>query len=200
MARTTELEAVNEILMMAGITEVPDLSASTLSNVDEANQAYNVLLRKSREIQSAGLHCNHEERVTLSPNVSDEIDVPATALSIDISHTRYPDVCFRDDKLYNLTEHSFTVFTEDVEVDITYELGYEDLPEHVRRYVNIKAGRDFVLRYLRDTELWQALAKEEQEAATAFHNVEAETSDFNMLDGWPVNEMLNRSPSIGHVW
>lgn len=200
MPRTTELEAVNEILMMAGITEVSDLSTPTLSNVDEANQAYNVLIRKSREIQSAGLHCNHETRVTLSPNGSDEIDVPTNALSIDISNSRYPDVCHRADKLYNLTEHSFTVFTSDVEVDITYLLDYEDLPEHVRRFVNIKAGREFVLRYLRDTELWQGLAKAEQEAATAFHNIEAETSDFNMLDGWPVNQLLSRSPSIGHVW
>jgi len=200
MAKTTELEAVNEILMMAGITEVPDISASTLSNVDEANQALNVLRRKSREIQSAGLHCNHEKQVTLSPNVSDEIDVAANVLSIDISDSRYPDVTFRDDKLYNLTEHSFTTFTEDIKADVTYELDYEDLPEHVRRYINIRAGRDFVLRYLRDTELWQALALEEQAAATAFHNVEAETSDFNMLDGWPAREILSRSPSIGYAW
>jgi len=200
MAKTTELEAVNEILMMAGITEVPDISASTLSNVDEANQALNILRRKSREIQSAGLHCNSEARVTLSPNVSDEIDVPANVLQIDISASRYPDVCFRADKLYNITEHSFTVFTADVEVDVVYQLDYEDLPEHVRRRVNIEAGREFVLRYLRDTELYQMLGKEEQEARVAFFNAEADSSDYNMLDGWPSNELLNRSPQLSYRW
>lgn len=200
MARTTELEAVNEILMMAGITEVPDISASTLSNVDEANQALNVLRRKSREIQSSGLHCNTEYRVTLSPNGSNEIDVPSDALKIDISHDRYPDVCFRADKLYNLTDHSFTTFTADVEVDVTYELDYEDLPEHVRRRVNIEAGREFVLRYLRDSELYQFLGKEEQEAKVAFFNAEAETSDFNMLDGWPSRNFLDRSPQLSYRW
>lgn len=200
MARTTELEAVNEILMMAGITEVPDISASTLSNVDEANQALNILRRKSREIQSGGLHCNTEERVTLSPNVSNEIDVPATALQIDISMDRYPDVCFRADKLYNITEHSFTVFTADVEVDIIYELDYEDLPEHARRRINIEAGREFVLRYLRDSELYQFLGKSEQEAKVAFFNAEASTSDYNMLDSWPSNRFLNRSPQLSYRW
>jgi hypothetical protein len=200
MAKTTELEAVNEILMMAGITEVPDISASTLSNVDEANQALNILRRKSREIQSAGLHCNSEVRVTLSPNGSDEIDVPANVLQIDISDSRYPDVCFRADKLYNITEHSFTVFTNDVEVDVVYQLDYEDLPEHVRRRVNIEAGREFVLRYLRDTELYQMLGKEEQEARVAFFNAEADSSDYNMLDAWPSNELLNRSPQLSYRW
>jgi len=199
VARTTELEAVNEMLMMAGITEVADLGASTLLNVDEANQALNILRRKSRELQSAGLHCNSEVRVTLSPNGSDEIDVPTNVLSIDISDQRYPDVTFRDDKLYNLTEHSFTVFTVDVECDITYELPYEELPEHVRRVVNIRSGRDFVLRYIRDTELWQSLGLEEQAATRAFQDIEADTSDYNMLDGWPSNEFLRRSPSNGRV-
>jgi len=197
MAKTTELEAVNEILMMAGITEVPDIGATTLSNVDEANQALNILRRTSRELQSAGLHCNSEVDVTLSPNGSDEIDVPANVLQIDISHSRYPDVTFRADKLYNITEHSFTVFTSDVQCDIVYQLDYEDLPEHVRRLVNIKAGRVFVLRYLGDTTLWQSLGLEEQTAGTAFFNAESNTSDYNMLDGYPTNQLLNRSPTIG---
>jgi len=195
MAKTTELEAVNEILMMAGISEVPDIGASTLLNVDEANQALNILRRTSREIQSAGLHCNSEVDVTLSPNGSFEIVVPADVLQINISQSRHPNVTFRGDKLYNVTEHSFTVFTADVKCDIVYQLDYEDLPEHVRRLVNIKAGRIFVLRYLRDTELWQALGLEEQTAGTAFFNAESDTSSFNMLDGFPSNQFLNRSPT-----
>jgi len=201
MARTTELEAVNEILMMAGITEVPDISASTLSNVDEANQALNMLRRKSREIQSSGLHCNFEERVSIAPTAPyDEILVPDDALQIDISGSRYPDVCFRDGRLYNLTEHTYIGFSEGVEVDITYQLDYEELPEHVRRRINIEAGREFVLRYLRDAELYQFLGKEEQEAKVAFFNGEADSSDYNMLDSWPSNRFLNRSPQLSYRW
>ena len=197
MANTTELEAVNDILMSAGMPEVADLGASTLANVEEADQALSVLRRISRELQSTGLHCNTEYTVTLSPTVN-EILITADMIRVDKSDTAEPDVCVRDDKLYNLTDHTFT-FTEDVECDIVYLRDYEDLPEHVRRYILARAARTFVLRYLRDTELWQALKEDETHARQAFTIGEIENSDTNMLEGYPSNQLLHRSPNHGFV-
>ena len=158
MANTTELEAVNDILMSAGMPEVADLGASTLADVEEADQALNVLRRISREIQSQGLHCNTEYTVTISPTAN-EILITADMIRVDKHLPTDPDVCVRDDKLYNLTDHTFT-FTEDVDCDIVYLRDFEDLPEHVRRYILARSARTFVLRYLRDTELWQALKED----------------------------------------
>lgn len=201
MAKTTELEAVNEILMMAGLAQV-DTTTSTI----DASQALNILRRISREIQSEGLHCNSEYRVTLTPNGSDEIDVAAhestkgyEVLKIDNSDS-YPNVCFRNDKMYDLDEKSYTSFTSPLDFDIVYEIPYEELPEHVRRYVNIKAGREFVLRYIRDETLFQLLFEDERNAKAVFFNAESDTSDVNMLQGWPANESLNRSPQLSYRW
>lgn len=197
MARTTELEAVNEILMSAGIAEVSDLGASTLADVEEADQAYKVLQRISREVQSGGLHCNSESDITWSP-VGNEITVAANVLRVDKHYPSDPDVAVRGAaneafRLYNLTDSTFT-FTDDIQVDVIYQLDYEYLPEHVRRYIQARAARTFVLRYLRDTELWQALKEDELHARQAFNTGEIENSDTNMLHGYPSNEMLVRSP------
>ena len=192
MAKTTELEGVNEILMSAGISEVADLGASTLANVDEANQAYNVLQRIDREIQSGGLHCNVERRVVLSP-VANEITIDSDILRVDPSNYRYPEICMRDDKLYNLTDQTST-FTSDVTVDLVRQIPFEDLPEHVRRYIVIRSTRVFVLRYTRDTELYQALREDELHARQQFNTGEIQNSDTNMLDGYPANRFRSRAP------
>lgn len=195
MANTTKLDAVNQILLAAGFSDV-----TAIGSLDESATAEDILDRVSREIQSKGLHCNTESEVELTPDGSNFINLTADMIRVDPSRSSglSDDICVRNSKLYNLTDHT-DQFTSPIKCDIIYLIDFEQLPEHVRRYVLVKATRQFVLKVTRDLDLWNALATEEVEAKEAYHVAEIENSDTNMLQGYPASQFLNRSPNSGYV-
>jgi hypothetical protein len=174
---TTELGAVNTILLSVGSQPVSSLD----SGISEAYLAQLTLHQVNREIQKKGLNCNSEEEYPLTRDSSTgTITLPTNTLRVDVTYP-YVDAVQRGARLYNLEDHTF-VWTQNAKADIVFFLSFDDLPEHVKHYVYIKAARKFQRNTVGSSELEGFTARDELEAKTDFLEGEAMNSDESMLD------------------
>jgi hypothetical protein len=180
--KTTELEAVNICLGVIGEQPVSAIG----EGVSKSTIARDVIYELSREIQTKQLACNTEYEYKLEPDVNDLIGLPATAIVVDpsyLSDNRYVE---RNGSLYDREDNTYDIF-KDVYVDITYFLTWDNLPEHVRRYVSIRAARVFQKRYLADETLHRYTSDDELQAKAEFERNELNTEDFSILDNMRLN-------------
>ncbi len=183
---TTELKAVNYMLSVLGEQPVTSLpSEFYLATLAQAK-----LAEVSKAVQTGRLHCNSETDVTLSPGVGGKIAVPTNALMVDAT-VQSLDVTVRGGYLYDLTNHT-DVFTQDVHVDITYLLDFEDLPDVLRQYITIKAGRELQRKWLGADSLDQFSQEEELRAWTAVLRHEMRNADKTIVWSTPVSKILQR--------
>lgn len=192
---TTELEAVNAMLI--GIGEDPINSLDTVSTSDVA-VARQLLREMSREVQSDGWDFNSEKEFPLTRALDGTITVPPNVLSIDIADSmsdRY-DITVRGRKLYDKVNHTFT-FPEDLKVDLVWLLEFEDMPETARRYVALAAAERFQKRVLGSTNVDRGLKEDLAMAQAVFMGDEGRRADDNILNGnWGVFATLNRNTII----
>ena len=188
---TTKIQAVNIMLASIGEAPVSSLDDPTLGDVSIAES---ILDETSVEIQTKGLHCNTEINYPLTANTDGEIEVPANVLSIDSSGTStITDVVQRGTRLYNRTDRSFTTFTGDLIVTMALLLEFNELPQHVKRYITVKAARRFQNRILGSQTLSGFTQNDEQEALLYFEQIEAQTQDYNVLeDNFSTRKIINR--------
>jgi hypothetical protein len=188
---TSKLDAINSMLI--GIGEAP---VNTLnSGLQEAEVAEIVLNSISREVQSLGWAFNTDIRYTLSPNSSNNIELPSNALRVDtikLKRDYDTDVIERDGKLYDRTKNSFT-FTASVEVDIIFLFDFGELPEIARQYITLRAGRKFQENIIGSGEMTQLQFKDEQQALFALRAADAENADFNIFDNYDIYSAIDRS-------
>lgn len=178
---TSELEAVN--VMLSAIGEAPVSSLNDPSLVDAA-LAQSILKESSVEIQTRGLHCNTEINFPLVPTVTGEIQVPSNCARIDTTDvSRDIDVTQRGNRLYDRDKRSYTSFTDKLYVDMVLLLEFDELPQHVKRYVTVKATRRFQARLVGSDTLANFTAVDEQEAQIEFERAEAINEDSNILTG-----------------
>ena len=72
-------------------------------------------------------------------------------------------------------------------------LDFNDLPEHVKRYVTVKSARRFQGRFMGSDTLGGFTEKDESEAMVYFEQCEAQTEDSNMLlDNYDVSKIIIR--------
>lgn len=188
---TSELEAVN--VMLSAIGEAPVSSLDDPSLVDAA-LAQSILGEASVEIQTRGLHCNTEINFPLVPTVDGEIKVPSNCVRIDTTDvSRDIDVTQRGDRLYDRGERSYTSFTQKLYVDMVLLFGFEELPQHVKRYITVKAARRFQARLVGSETLAGFTATDEQEALIEFERAEAINEDSNILtDSYDTYKIISR--------
>jgi hypothetical protein len=184
---TTELEAVNNMLLLIGEQPIQNLETS---GVSEASLARRLLHTVSRNVQVKGLDCNSEENYPLSIDENNEIVLPANTLKID-SHYKSEQYVRRGNKLYNKQTHTFK-FTGTVYVDIVFFLPYEDLPEAVRAYIYIKAGRQFQTDVLGSDTLAKLTAYDEQAAWLELFREEIDSTDVNIFNSYDQFKIINR--------
>lgn len=185
-APTTELEAVNSIIATIGEAPIDTLALTGLLFVD---QAYSILKEVSRSVQLKGWHFNTDENYPTALNINNEIEIATNVLKID-STDEYADydVVQRGTRLYNRTDHSF-VFDQAIEVNITWFLPYEDLPEAARRYILVRAARIFQDRVLGTAILHGFTERDEVDALTDLKDAEGESADYSIFDG-DLNTMI----------
>ena len=186
--KSTELEAVNVCLGVVGeqpVNSIPE------SGVTKATLARDRIYELSREIQLEGLACNSETEYELTPDGSNNIVVPATCIGIDPSYGSDNKYVERTGKLYDTVDQTFTI-TVSVKVDIIWFLEWTDLPEHVRRYITIKAARIFQKRYLADPDLHRFTEEDEFAAKRQHERKELDIADFSILDN------TNMNPRVYH--
>jgi hypothetical protein len=182
----TELEAVNYLLLSVGEQPVNSLTDTRSSNVHIAKS---MLTQTSRQAQSMGLHCNSEDNYKITLTSDNEIIVPNNAIRVDPSDKTINAV-HRSGKLYNKEDHTFK-FEEALEVDVVWFLEFKDLPQVVRDYITIKAGRLYQSKVVGSSKLYQFSLRDEMEAFNRLMIEEIDTGDYNILDNQEVR-YLNR--------
>jgi hypothetical protein len=201
--RTPELEAVNIILSMLGEREISALPSAggAEANILQADLAEKTLHRVNREVQSEGWSVNTELQVELTADGSGFLNLDTDVIKVDATDTTKKYVQ-RGTKIFNAEagENTF-VFTvgEVVEVDLVRMLAFTDLPETLRRYITIKAGRLAIMEYLRDPALSQQFAEQELMAKLAADNEQWQTGETSMFQNFDSFTIVNREPrALGH--
>lgn len=161
---TTKLEAINKILSMIGNAPITQAMLDATPQTPEVELAETKLDEVDLAVQEQGWWFNVEER-TLSPEVDNTINSPDNAIDV----TRYfpkeyaTRPIMRGAKLYDMA--NFTdQFSKDVEVLVTFHLSWDELPEAVRQYILIRAGRLYVVEQDNSEVLWQYSNQQESEA------------------------------------
>lgn len=186
MALTTKLEAVNEVL--AGIGESP--VSSLASGFVTASMASDKIDAVSRELQERGWNFNIEEGLSLAPDVTGLIHLPANVLRVEHADERQP-ITQRGLKLYDKVRHSYT-FTQSVQVHMVVELAFEELPEAARAYVKFRAKRLLQNDLLGDPTLHQVQTPEEKNAWERLEQMDSESTDHNIFDNYELAEWVRR--------
>jgi hypothetical protein len=183
MARTSFLEAVNRVLQMMGEAPINSLNGQ----YGLALQAQDSLNDVSRRLQSEGWSFNTDrEKLLQRDALTNEIAVGPNISRVVIDPYRYPalDIVQRGGKLYDRFNNTY-VFDEDLYVDLTIILEWEELPEHARQYITIKAGRQLQEAILGSVDLTKINLTAEMEAKALFLDEETVVSDHSMLRGNP---------------
>ena len=179
---TSELEAVNKVLRMMGEAPVNSLAGQ----FGLAKQAHDTLKETSRTIQSEGWSFNTDYERTLTRTSANEIELSSDISRVKIDPYEYPDneVVQRGLKLYDRRNNT-SIFTEDLKADVTYMLGWSDLPQHARQYIMTKAGRTLQDQLIGSADLSKINITAEAEARAQFLEEETNAGDHNMIRGNP---------------
>jgi len=183
LARTTYLDAINRILQIMGEAPINHLNGQ----YGPGQQAEEMLKDVSRKVQSDGWSFNTDyERELVPDTVTKEVAVGANVSRVVVDPYSYPslDVVQRGSKLYDRRANSYQ-FTDKFKADITYMLEWEELPEHARQYIAVKAGRHLQESILGSADLTRINMGIEAEARALFLEEETYVSQNNMLRGNP---------------
>ena len=189
---TTKLEAVNVCLTNIGEAPVASLTGLQV----DAQVASSIIDEVSREVQSNGWHWNTEVH-TISPNISNQILLPANTLRVDtVEKDRSLDVVQRGMKLYDRKDNTYT-FTGSLRLHLTVALDFDEIPEAARRYITMRSSRVFQERTLGSESLSKFNRGDEQQAWALLQHEEAETGDHNMItDSYSTYTTVSRTAPV----
>lgn len=159
------------------VNSISDTNALPIS----AATAISVLDEVSRAVQAEGWHFNTELKVTLSPAGDGTITLDEDVLEVDT--TSNPDIAQRGLALFDRSSNT-SVFTSDLEVNLTRLLDWTSLPEAARRYITLRASRVFQGRLVGSRELEALIARDEYNARADLMDAEANTSDRSIFDSY----------------
>jgi hypothetical protein len=190
---TTELEAVNEMLMSIGQAPVSTLAVSGIRDVNIAKAR---LESMARRVQSQGWNFNTDEDYDLNPDIDGVIAVPSGALKVDgqlatddFTVRRHPT---KGMAIYNKTERTF-IFTAPIKVKVVWGFAFADLPETARCYIATAAGRRFQSKVIGSQILDRY---EEEDEAKAWFNLQREeraSRDTNLFrSNAAISGIMNR--------
>lgn len=159
----TELEAVNYILKTMSEAPVSTLSGTLDFEVAEAKTYLDESLRS---LMTRGWYWNREV-VTISPDGSNEIVLPANTLDVRV----LAPVAFglnytaRGGKLYRIQENNNgSTFDSDVKVELVLGLSFDEMPDPARTYCTVNAAGRLHAKDGADGATIQRLQYEEQRA------------------------------------
>lgn len=179
---TTKLDAVNT--MLGYVTEAPVNSiANTTSLPPSAALAKGVIDEVSREVQQDGWHFNTAQDYKLEANASNKFVLPDNVLQVDTVDTTY-DVVQRGTTLFDRKNYTDVFTVDELKVNITFLLEYEELPEQARRYIALKASRMFANRLVGSREIEALIYRDEIRAKAAMEEAEGNNSDRTIFDNY----------------
>ncbi len=174
--KLTKLSAVNIILSNIGQAPV-----TTIDNDNPmVSMAANIIDEVSNSVQSEGWTFNKETHYPFNPDVNGRIGIPPNVLQIDTGYLSDRNVVIREGFLYDKRAHSYE-FTRDLELDVTWLVNFDDMPEVFKQYISIRAANLFAGRAVGSAEQVKFGEREEAQARAAMMEYETQQGDYNML-------------------
>ena len=189
---STELDAVNSILMSVGESPVNTLSVQS----PEVAIAQKTLQQVCREILSEGWKFNTETQYPINLDSNNECIIPNNVLQIDLNRYRHPDAfdTIRKthngvQKLYDLHDHTFE-FTNTsgnkIYVDVVWMIDFNDIPQVFQDYITIRASRIASNRMVNNPQAAELISADEAQAravALEYDTVQGDYNIFNNQEG-----------------
>lgn len=194
---TTELEAVN---VMLGLIQQPPITTLAYANQNSDVAAALMQLRmETKAVLSTGWTFNTDLAITLTPAVGTGFIIVSddtARLSMRLDKPGMGDVraaVRRQDgltRLYDRTGNTFA-WTKPLIADRVFFLNFSAMPEALRAYVMIRAGRKFQVRLVGGTTSYQLTASDEAQALmlAGEYSLEEENPNF-----------LTDSPDVASGW
>ena len=185
---STELDAVNSILMSVGESPVNTLTVQS----PEVVIAQKTLQQVCREVLSEGWVFNTEKQYPITLDSNNHCIVPNNVLQIDLNQFKHLDdfhVVKRNDngvvKLYDNYEHRFN-FENTSEgklyVDIIWMQDFEDIPQVFKDYITNRAVRISSNRMVNDPKSAELMATDEALARALAMEYDANQADYNIFN------------------
>ena len=184
---STELDAVNSILMSVGESPVNTLTVQS----PEVAIAQKTLQQVCREVQAEGWVFNTEHEYPITLDSSNHCVIPQNVLEIDLSHARHGDhfnVIRKKDngitKLYDKIEHRFnfeSVNESKLYCDVVWMIDFEDLPQVFKDYITVRASRIASNRMVSDPNASELIGTDESLARALAVEYDARVADHNIF-------------------
>ena len=198
IATDPELSAVNSILGSIGQSPVTTLGTVTTDTTNTGQEVANtfanpqiamihgLLMEATKDIQNEGWHFNKEDNVKISPDENGHFLIPTNYLRYDVHgglYDRNRDVVRKNGKLYDNVTHT-DVFTEDMYVDITYLLAFNDVPPAIQRYIIARASVRAATQLVSNPDLVKLLQLQEAQTKATALEYDCEQGDHTFF-GFP---------------
>ena len=185
---STELDAVNSILMSVGESSVNTLTVQS----PEVTIAQSTLRQVCREVQAEGWKFNTENEYPITLDSNNHCLIPDNVLQIDLNNFKHLndfDVVKRNDngttKLYDLIEHRYN-FENTSEgklyVDIIWMIDFEDIPQVFKDYITQKASRIASTRMVNDATADELMVTDEAAARALAIEYDTNQGDYNVFN------------------
>lgn len=196
MAYTSKLQAVNTMLSALGVAPIPSLTGN---RTNESALAEDLLEETSTSVQLEGWNVNSEvERIFTPDPVTSEIILGPNTLFADGTvgkNDREQNLIQRGTKLYDRAANTYT-FTEDVYLDVYTRLTWDELPEHLRQYIQIKSTRIYVDRMEGEHRIHIYTQKDEDHAAAIARRLDNSSRDITLKASLPA--VARRQSALRH--
>ncbi len=181
-ATSTELDAVNSILMSVGESPVNTLNTQS----PEVAIAQKTLQQVTREVLAEGWVFNTENEVKFTVDADDQVTLSDAILHVDTNRFYHLDtynVIRKDGKLYDRYEHKNTFPDETtMYLDVVWMYAFEDIPQSFRDYITTRAIRKASLRMVNDLETNKALEQDEVQARSLALEYDSRQADYNVFN------------------
>lgn len=196
---TTELEAVNMMLLSIGKAPVNTL---TVNGINDVAWATTTLYNVCRDVQHTGYWFNREYCFPITADTNGQILRPDSVLDFKPNDRTLP-LVERQGKLYDNQNHTFNLAPRlqggVLNTDVVWCFQYEDLPMAARMYVAMRAARQFQTSAVASQVLYQFTKEMELEAEAELKRSELKNSGTNMFNTATRNSRIyNRQPAAGH--
>ena len=185
---STELDAVNSILMSVGESSVNTLTVQS----PEVTIAQSTLRQVCREVQAEGWKFNTENEYPITLDSNNHCLIPNNVLQIDLNHFKHLndfDVVKRNDsgtmKLYDLIEHRYNfenTSESKLYVDIIWMVDFEDIPQVFKDYITQRASRIAANRMVNDPQLSESMSVDESLSRALAVEYDTNQGDYNIFN------------------
>jgi len=166
--------------LLGAIGEIPitdNTQAIEADATSDVGMARDTILRMSKSIQQGGYWFNTEKAYPMVPNTEGYIPISNSVLSIYNTT-----IIVKDHKLYDTEKRTF-IFETTQEVDVVFEVAFDDLPYVVADVIVREASTAFYNNILGDTQELRILETNAQKAQIALQKAQLKHRKINLISG-----------------